>query len=65
MSEKISVNGTLYRFVQFYDEEMEETEDAGEACVVLCQRLEEVRPQGEEQKYVTFRAAKGTFKVVQ
>jgi len=65
MTDMISVNGTMYRFVQFYDERMEETTDAAEACVVLCQRLGEVRPQGEDQKYVTFRAEKGTFKVVQ
>ena len=61
----ISINGISYRFVQFYDENMEETGDAAEACMVLCQRLDEVKPQGEEQMYVTFRAEKGTFQVVQ
>jgi hypothetical protein len=60
----ISINNVPCRFVAFYDENNVPTEDAAEACTVLYQRLEDVRPDGVKQAFWTVSAPKGTFEMV-
>jgi hypothetical protein len=59
---KITIKGEDYIIKGMLDEDEAETEDVNDACVLVLQRPSDIKPAGEQQRYMALRFEKGSLR---
>lgn len=63
MNKLIEIEGTTWQVSLMLDEDREVTNDPSEACHLLIQRPEDIRPRGVKQPFSAIQIVKGSFEI--